>query len=230
VTVNEASGAEWVAIGDRLRAARESARISVRELARRVAVSPSHVSQVERGLASFSVRALYNVTSELGISMDSLFDDASPALEVASGPVLRDGPSTSSDPLADNGIVLRARHRPTIPLAGGTRWERLTPRPEAGAEFKEVIYPPAPVDGPRAVDYVQHSGREYGVVISGTLTVQVGFDTTQLHAGDSIAFDSAVPHRFWNETQEEVHAVWLDREAPYASTDGQNTDLRTRGH
>lgn len=204
--------------------------MSVRELARRVGVSPSHVSQVERGLASFSVRALYSVASELGISMDSLFDDASPALEVASGPVLLDGFSASGDPLADNGIVLRAGHRPTIPLAGGTRWERLTPRPEAGAEFKEVIYPPAPADGARAVDYVQHSGREYGVVISGTLTVQVGFDTTQLHAGDSIAFDSAVPHRFWNETQEEVRAVWLDREAPYAPADAQNADLRARGH
>lgn len=204
--------------------------MGVRELARRVGVSPSHVSQVERGLASFSVRALYNVASELGISMDSLFDDTPPALEVASKPVPPDGPSASGDPLADNGIVLRAGHRPTIPLAGGTRWERLTPRPEAGAEFKEVIYPPAPADGVRAADYVQHSGREYGVVISGTLTVQVGFDTTQLHAGDSIAFDSAVPHRFWNETQEEVRAVWLDREAPYTPADGQTTDLRARGH
>ena len=49
--------------------------MSVRELARRIDVSASHVSQVERGLASFSVRALYNVVSVLGITMDSLFEE-----------------------------------------------------------------------------------------------------------------------------------------------------------
>ena len=73
----DANGAppEWVGIGSRIREARTEAHISVRELARRMNVSPSHVSQAERGLASFSVRALYNVASVLDISIDSLFDD-----------------------------------------------------------------------------------------------------------------------------------------------------------
>ena len=67
---------EWTIVGERIRIARESSGISVRELARRIGVSPSHVSNVERGLASFSVRALYSVVSHLDISMDSLFEDA----------------------------------------------------------------------------------------------------------------------------------------------------------
>jgi len=66
---------EWAVVGDRIRVAREAAGITVRELARRVDVSASHVSQVERGLASFSVRSLYNVVSILGVSMDSLFEE-----------------------------------------------------------------------------------------------------------------------------------------------------------
>ena len=218
MTENQASTAEWIAIGDRIRTAREAAGISVRELARRVEVSASHVSQVERGLASFSVRALYNVVSELEISMDSLFDDVSPVAEVPSahpssgkGGRSKDG---TFDPLASGGIVLRAPERPTLPLAGGTRWERLTPRPENGAEFIEVVYPPAPTDGERTIDFIQHSSREYGLVVSGSLTVQVGFETTVLHAGDSIAFDSVVPHRFWNSTPEEVRAVWFILDSP----------------
>ena len=56
---------EWTIVGERIRIARESSGISVRELARRIGVSPSHVSNVERGLASFSVRALYSVVSHL---------------------------------------------------------------------------------------------------------------------------------------------------------------------
>lgn len=230
MTENQPSSSEWIAIGDRIRAAREAAGISVRELARRVEVSASHVSQVERGLASFSVRALYNVVSELEISMDSLFDDVSPVAEVQlAGELSEAGPDRSAggtfDPLVSGGIVLRAPERPTLPLAGGTRWERLTPRPESGAEFIEVVYPPAPEGGDRTIDFIQHSSREYGLVVSGSLTVQVGFETTVLHAGDSIAFDSVVPHRFWNSTPEEVRAVWFILDSPRAG--GGSADERS---
>ena len=88
---------EWATVGERIRLARESAGISVRELSRRIDVSASHVSQVERGLASFSVRALYSVVNILGISMDSLFEEATarittPTLEDEVIATSQDGP------------------------------------------------------------------------------------------------------------------------------------------
>ena len=215
VTVNESAESEWVAIGDRIRTAREQAGMSVRALARRVEVSPSHVSQVERGLAKFSVRTLYSVVNELGVSMDSLFDDTSVAAPVQD--LAGDAVSTGADgPLEREGIVLRAHSRPAIPLASGTRWERLTPRPESGAEFIEVVYPPAMEADMDAVTFARHSSREYGVVITGTLTVQVGFEKSELRAGDSIAFDSMIPHRFWNETSDEVRCVWFIWDSPHS--------------
>ncbi|WP_226963742.1 helix-turn-helix domain-containing protein [Nostocoides sp. F2B08] len=228
---------EWVGIGNRIRVARTDARMSVRELARRIDVSPSHVSQVELGRASFSVRALYNVVSVLGISMDSLFDETDSRRELPDS-----GPPASADvvwsPLDDALVVLRAEARPAIPLPGGTRWERLTPKPEVGAEFLEVVYPPAlDASGPPQ-DFIQHSSREYGLVTQGSLTVQVGFDQAVLRPGDSIAFDSRIPHRFWNATAEEVRAVWFiwDRETsdgalsrPYAHA-GKETTSPTTDH
>lgn len=227
MTVNEHSDPEGSALGVRIRSAREAAPMSVRELARRIGVSPSHVSQVERGLASFSVRALYNVAGELGMSMDSLFGDTPVEEAAADAKVGRraEGP----DPLADKGIVLRSEDRPTLPLAGGTRWERLTPRQESGAEFIEVVYPPAEEGASRSIDFIQHSSREYGIVISGALTVQVGFETAVLHAGDSLAFDSVVPHRFWNETDHEVRAVWFILDSPRegAESDSPSSHVRS---
>ncbi len=195
-------------VGQRIRAARLAANLSVRELARQINVSSSHVSQVERGLASFSVAALYKVVSILRISMDSLFED--PPAEDREDSSTPDEESTSAtqDPLEDSAIVLRADSRHVIPLSGGRRWERLTPKPEAGAEFIEVVYEPS-TGQPTQSEFVQHAGREFGVVIKGSLTVEVGFDRTVLHVGDSIAFDSHRPHRFWNATSEEVRTLWF---------------------
>jgi transcriptional regulator with XRE-family HTH domain len=204
--VDEETAHEWTTAGERIRVARESAGMSVRELSRRIGVSASHVSQVERGLASFSVRALYNVVSALGISMDSLFEEVfSTDLAVPLDEVVATSEYT---PLDEAGIVLRGSSRPTINLRSGPRWERLTAKPEVGAEFIEVIYKPAP-DADPPVDFIRHVGREYGIIISGSLNVQVGFGEAELQPGDSIAFDSSIPHRFWNNKASQVVAVWF---------------------
>ena len=216
---------EWAVVGDRIRLAREAAGISVRELARRVDVSASHVSQVERGLASFSVRSLYNVVSILGVSMDSLFEDTT----TPAGATLTEAPdvigvAAEGGPLDEAGVVLRRGSRPTLQMQSGPRWERLTATPESGYEFIEVVYAPNPGGNPPE-DYIRHAGREYGVISSGVLNIQVGFSETQLHAGDSIEFDSNIPHRFWNAGPEEVRAIWFiadDAPVPEGSiaTDG----------
>jgi transcriptional regulator with XRE-family HTH domain len=194
---------DWARVGVRIREARVAARMSVRELARRIDVSSSHVSQVERGMASFSVRALHNVVSILGISMDSLFEES--PVDAHAEELPPEGPHGELDTA---GVVLRVKERPVIPLGGGMRWERLTPRAEAGAVFIEVVYPPNP-SAPPPQDMVRHSGREYGVVVQGALTVQVGFERTVLSRGDSMAIDSEIPHRFWNATAGEVRAIWF---------------------
>ena len=200
---------EWAIVGDRIRAARESAGISVRELARRVEVSASHVSQVERGLASFSVRSLYNVVSILGVSMDSLFEDA---ITPDGAPLTdtRDEVAVTAEggPLDESGIVLRRGARPTLKMQSGPRWERLTAKPEDGSEFLEVVYAPNP-GGEPPEDFIRHSGREYGVIVAGVLNVQIGFSEAQLGPGDSLAFDSRIPHRFWNAGSQEVRAIWF---------------------
>jgi mannose-6-phosphate isomerase-like protein (cupin superfamily) len=57
-------------------------------------------------------------------------------------------------------------------------------------------------------------------VLSGTLEVIVGFDQYVLGPGDSISFDSTVPHRLTNIGDEPVHGVWF--------VVGRQDDSRTR--
>src|SRR5918996_1531033 len=60
-------------VGRRLRANREERGLSLRELARRLGMSPSAISQIETGKSRPSVSTLYAMVSELGISLDDLF-------------------------------------------------------------------------------------------------------------------------------------------------------------
>src|ERR687892_1103528 len=60
-------------IGSRLREERERVRISQRELARRLGVSASLISQIESGQSKPSVSTLYAIVTELGVSLDDIF-------------------------------------------------------------------------------------------------------------------------------------------------------------
>lgn len=206
------SGDDWVDVGGRIRSARIEAGLSVRELGRRVNVSPGHISQVERGLGSFSVSALYAVANQLAISLDSLFGPPQGADHAKS----RVAPPSA----LDGTLVLRAEDRPAIKLKSGPRWERLTVEPEPDAEFLEVIY--EAVDAGAEPDFSRHGGIEYGVVISGALSVQVGFEATVLYPGDSIRVDSTLPHRYWNAGSGQVRAIWFEARASRSSEPRQS--------
>ena len=62
-------------VGSRLRQERERRGMSLRELARRVGVSPSLVSQIELDRVNPSVSTLYALVSELGMTMSDVFGD-----------------------------------------------------------------------------------------------------------------------------------------------------------
>jgi transcriptional regulator with XRE-family HTH domain/quercetin dioxygenase-like cupin family protein len=115
------------------------------------------------------------------------------------------GPGTL---LAGHGIVQRAAARQIIDLASGVRWERLTPAADQRVDFLKVVYQP----GGHSTDArrpLRHDGYEYGLITEGRLRANVGFESYELGPGDSIAFDSATPHEYWNTSAEQVHAVWV---------------------
>jgi transcriptional regulator with XRE-family HTH domain len=197
-------------VGERLRERRMELNVSVRELARRLSLSPSLISQIERGKATPSVGTLYAMTTELGLSMDSLFSngevpvggDDGPAVEIRrAGAPLPPGAELLNP-------VVRPEDRKRIQLAAGVRWERLTRSSDPYVDFLYVVYEP----GAQSCDpdaLMRHGGREYGHVLSGRLGVTIGFDTHVLGPGDSISFDSTQPHRLATIGDEPVNAIWF---------------------
>src|SRR5947208_17123857 len=76
-------------VGQELRTHREARGLSLREVARRLSISPSALSQIETGKSRPSVSTLYAIVSELGISLDELFDGREPSPAVPKGRVAK---------------------------------------------------------------------------------------------------------------------------------------------
>jgi transcriptional regulator with XRE-family HTH domain len=192
------------ALGPRLRSIRLEQGIGLRELARRLELSPSSISQIETGKIRPSVRTLYALASEYRVPVDEiLFDDAGAREGHAAPP---GAPKAPEPALA----VQRAADRPAIALQSGVRWERLMFWADEDVEFLEATYEAGGASSPDD-SFVRHNGHEFGVVLSGTLKVVVGFEEFVLNAGDSITFPSSTPHRLRNDGNETVHAVWVVR-------------------
>lgn len=208
--VDAVPASERSAVGARVRLARERRNMGLRELARRINVSPSLISQIERGKAMPSVATLYAMVSELSVSLDSLFVDLGngkgrSSLE-APDPGVPEARPTSAESGRGADRPVRSDARDSIKLATGVTWERLTAGADPVADFLHVIYEPGGASSEEGL--VRHAGREYGFVLSGRLGVAVGFDQHELGPNDSIAFDSMNPHRLWTIGAEPVHAIW----------------------
>lgn len=185
-------------IGDRLREERTKAGISQRELARRLGLSASLISQLESGQSKPSVGTLYAIVTELNLSLDRVIrgDDYDQASH----------PGTHRD--AVTGPLVHPSDRQSIELDSGVRWEELSATSEQGVDFLLAIYE---VGGASTPDesLMRHHGREYGYVVSGTLGIRIGFQEYELQPGDSIAFDSTQPHRLFNKGDVPVQAIWF---------------------
>ncbi|HEX6700054.1 MAG TPA: XRE family transcriptional regulator [Gaiellaceae bacterium] len=191
-------------VGQRLRSERERHGVSLRELARRLEISPSALSQIETGRSRPSVGTLYAIVSELDMSLDELFGSQR---AVASAPRVLDASGSPEETGAT--LVQRRETRKGIELESGVRWERLTPTPEPDADFLYVVYEVGGASS-REGTHMRHMGREYGLVLSGRLRVTIGFDEEhELGPGDSIAFESSRPHRLENAGAEPVEAIWF---------------------
>ena len=201
------------AIGERLMALRKKRKLSMRELAERSGASTSLISQVETGKTNPTVAKLQNLATALGVPVNYFFDPHDepppdpPPLgtrdEEPTGGAFTNGvPVHSGVPLD----VVRGYDRETIELSDGVTWERLTPHGRAGIEFLEVTYEVNANSGPLA----SHYGEEFIHVRQGALEVEFAFNRVVLAAGDSLVFDSTVPHRVTSVGDVPMKAIWVN--------------------
>jgi len=201
--------------GARLRKLRQEAGLSLRGLARQAEVSPSLISQIENGKSRPSVSTLYTLARLLNIGVDELFgtdadvpDDA-PADRAAAPSGMHD-PANAWHPseYATRISVVHPSHRAHLRMAEGVDWERLAATPERDVNFMKITYAPGAA-GTADGSLIAHDGYEYGYVLAGVLEVTVGNEVFVLHEGESLGFDSTIPHVLRNIGDTDFQGLWF---------------------
>lgn len=201
---------------------RQARSMSMSELGRKVGVSPSMISQIERGQTLPSVGTLFALAAALGVTVDAFLTPpekkeedeevglSSPIVEAHEASV-QEASGTVREPIEaiptaarESMYVVRHDQRASVPIRGGVTWERLTPRSLEDVEFLELDYDPyAESDD----ELYRHPGIEMVLVLEGKFEIHIGFETYALEVGDSMLFPSSLPHRYLNPTPERSRAV-----------------------
>lgn len=172
-----------VAIGSRIRAARQAQRLTIEHVADATGLTKGFLSRVERDLTSPSVASLVTLCQVLSIAVGDLFAVPETHLTRRDG-----GPRIS---LGGEGIVerlLTARSERRLQLIHA----EIAPHGRGESELYAVD---CEVD-------VLH-------IVSGQLTLIMTNESFDLQAGDTLSFPGREPHTWINSTDQPVQALWI---------------------
>ena len=176
-----------VFVGSEIRSLRNARDITLQDLSAATRLSIGYLSQIERGISSPTIDALYAISRALGVTISWFFKPSDEASAI------------------ERDIVVRAGHRRQLKFGSGIIDELLSPNLDRQLELLRCTFPPGATSGDVAY---AHRGEEAGIVISGRLEVWVADKHFVLEEGDSFAFESHLPHRYRNPGRTKAVVIW----------------------
>ena len=172
-------------IGAALRAARTQRQLSQSDLARLAGVSPSAISQAERGQRGLSLETLLELTANMNMTLDELLRG-----EVVAG------------------YRLGRRTHPRRRVDGGHEPLPLLDDPAAGVRAYLVRLPARQSGAP----HVAHKGTELVAVANGLVQVVLATGRPVLRRGEAILIEAAAIERWRNLGPSEAMLFWILRD------------------
>jgi transcriptional regulator with XRE-family HTH domain len=167
-------------IAGKITTLRESLGLSVDDLAERSGCDTSTIDALESGQVAASLTPLIKLTRALGVRLGTLLDD-----ETELGPIVtRKGDAEAVSRLRDLETVSDAGVLGFFSLAAGKASRHMEP-------FLIDVHPAEPGEHKLS----SHEGEEFLYVLEGAIEVEYGKEISTLAEGDSIYYDSIVPHQ-----------------------------------
>ena len=174
-------------LGSKIRELRKNKRLTLQAVADHVGVTPSLVSQLERGKANPSLSVLSLIANCLKVSVASLLES--------------DEDGNGGSP------VLHKGNRKTLITEGNAKFQLLSKYYDLNCEF---VVNEWEVGTSTGKEKVRHEGVECGLILQGKLKLELGRECYTLGPGDSITYPSTTPHRLSNPGPHTTVAVWVN--------------------
>lgn len=171
-------------VGEKLKEMRLRRGLSAREIALRTGVSHSTISLIERDRISPSIDTLSAIVEALGSTIVGFFGELSNELAYS--------PFYKENELIEIGNTKNVSYR----VIGFNH-------PNRQLLMLKETYAKNSDSGENS----GHTGQEAGTVIRGSIELTVGNRSEVLHTGDAYYFDSRLPHRFRNTSDETTEIV-----------------------
>lgn len=176
-------------LGVKLKLARQTKNLTLRELADRSQCSESLLSKIENGKALPSLPLVHRLVRVLETNISWLFEETEP----------------------DASPVYRAGERPVITLerkrdAGGVSFERIIPFKSGHLLQCNIHHVEV---GGQSGEAITHEGEEVGYVLHGKVELTIDGETYALSTGDAFCFRSNMPHFYRNVGKERASILWV---------------------
>ncbi|MEM1111498.1 MAG: cupin domain-containing protein [Pseudomonadota bacterium] len=174
-------------LGAEIRRLRKIRKKTLTQLSEATGLSVGYLSQVERDRSSPTVKAMFDISHALGVTINWFFN----AVDTEKGAAER--------------FVVRANRRATIEYDSGICDSRLNT--EAVDSFELLLCrfePNSPMQG----EPYNHDGEECGYVLSGQFHLKIDGELYDLGEGDSFSFPSTLAHQYCNPGDTETLVLW----------------------
>ncbi|MBI6871953.1 helix-turn-helix domain-containing protein [Clostridium aciditolerans] len=166
-------------VGEKISEYRKAKNLSIRDLAKLTNVTPSLLSQIERGLANPSLNTLKVIAKILEIPLFAFF----------------------VTPLNTKELVVRSdkRKKMILPENKNVAYELLSPDLSGAIEFALMKLTP---NSNSSEELMEHEGEEVAFVIEGKLNLYIDSNVIVLDTGDSVRIPRGMKHKWENSYKE----------------------------
>lgn len=161
-----------MSVGEMIRKRRQTVGLTLGELADQAGLTVGGLSQIERDVVNPTLPTLRRIAAALKAPVFSFLMDNGDEEQI---------------------VVRHGRRRVFVIPEGNASYESLSPQSLQRLEVARFSLDPG---ASTADEGVTHVGEEFLLVLTGSVTAHIGSQQYSLAEGDSIQFNSAIPHRY----------------------------------
>jgi transcriptional regulator with XRE-family HTH domain len=174
--------------GKKVRTLRGQKNFTLQGLAKKTNRSVSLLSQIETGKVNPSFSTMRIIADALDISLSRLIMDE------------------EADETRDS-CLMEVRERKILTTRGGVQHQLLSRNLALPFEFISFEIPPGASTGE---ELYTHEGLECGLLLEGTIEIQVGDKGYRMKPGDTITLNSSIPHKLSNCGKKTAKGIWVN--------------------